>query len=333
MSQPQTEIKRELYTVEEVSALIKEGRILSLAGDERALSQLPKGNWIAGTTPYFLAESNGQFNQEKIYVDEIIASETPFKICSYDVNNIENICLDSFENGFTILIIPAFQDIHSYYGLHASSFEKMYLNPIVGWIAGLDLSSTDIPKTYNGLLGEEHIEKAVAIHIELPETKLAQLEILNIFQQNDEGDKIEFLGDGFECENVLINGVETNFADYIAQNNIDIKLPIISNYSGAKINVSFKEVNAEAKQTIFYAPVFKGRTYTFSKPVEDYVQEFKENIPVLEQEVTFACNCILNYLYGELENKNINFYGPITFGEVGYVLLNQTLTYLTVSDR
>jgi len=36
--------------------LIQEGKIMHIAADESLLSQLPKGKWIAGTTPYFITE-------------------------------------------------------------------------------------------------------------------------------------------------------------------------------------------------------------------------------------------------------------------------------------
>jgi hypothetical protein len=45
----------------------------------------------------------------------------------------------------------------------------------------------------------------------------------------------------------------------------------------------------------------------------------------------FACNCILNFLYSGLEGKiTEGMYGPITFGEIAFQLLNQTLVYLDV---
>ena len=45
----------------------------------------------------------------------------------------------------------------------------------------------------------------------------------------------------------------------------------------------------------------------------------------------FSCNCILNYLYGELEGKvTEGMYGPVTFGEIAYQLLNQTLVYVRI---
>lgn len=49
--------------------------------------------------------------------------------------------------------------------------------------------------------------------------------------------------------------------------------------------------------------------------------------------VVFSCNCILNYLFSNLENKKTGaFVGPVTFGEIAYQLLNQTLVYLEISD-
>jgi len=49
--------------------------------------------------------------------------------------------------------------------------------------------------------------------------------------------------------------------------------------------------------------------------------------------VVFSCNCILNYLYSELEGRKTDpFVGPITFGEIAYQLLNQTLVYMEVHD-
>jgi len=47
----------------------------------------------------------------------------------------------------------------------------------------------------------------------------------------------------------------------------------------------------------------------------------------------FACNCILNYLYGKLEGKKTgDITGPITFGEIAHQLLNQTMVRLYLHD-
>jgi hypothetical protein len=81
-----------------------------------------------------------------------------------------------------------------------------------------------------------------------------------------------------------------------------------------------------------YAPVFSGITYRFAQPIADYAAEFNRQIAAIEDKSSvFACNCILNYLYGGLEGKDLGgFYGPITFGEIAWQLLNQTLVYLQI---
>ena len=52
-------MKKVLYSVAEVSAMINAGKVLSLAGVESLLSQLPAGKWIGGTTPYFMTPEGG----------------------------------------------------------------------------------------------------------------------------------------------------------------------------------------------------------------------------------------------------------------------------------
>ena len=50
-------------------------------------------------------------------------------------------------------------------------------------------------------------------------------------------------------------------------------------------------------------------------------------------EIAFSCNCILNFLYSDLEGKHTgHIIGPMTFGEIGYQLLNQTMVFLNVGD-
>jgi hypothetical protein len=84
----------------------------------------------------------------------------------------------------------------------------------------------------------------------------------------------------------------------------------------------------------FFAPVFAGIQYRFANPVEDYIQSFGQQLAKMKDTpVTLSCNCILNYLYAELEGKQTGgIVGPITFGEIAYILLNQTLVYLSVTD-
>lgn len=323
---------RKLQSIEEITEKIKAGKFLSLAGDERALSKLPPGKWIGGTIPYFMHDEKGEFNQEMIYATEIDSCALDCKIIAYNDVNISQITKDRFPNGYTILILPAGQEVQLNYGLNASDFEGIYDAPIVGWVSGIDLNSQDSPKTYNGLTGNSSETDGVAMHISLPSNKIASANIVNIHQENPNSDVLEFLSNDFSAGNCLVNGVERNFAEYLTTEEIDIKSPIISDYSGAKVNVAFKEVNNETGTVDFYGAVFKGRKYRFAQPINDYASEFAASVPALKSNEEFACNCILNYLYGEFESKSVGMAGPITFGEIAYILFAQTLVYLVIDD-
>ena len=65
----------------------------------------------------------------------------------------------------------------------------------------------------------------------------------------------------------------------------------------------------------------------------DYADAFARAIPADDDSPAFSCNCILNYLYGKLEGKKTGHVtGPITFGEIAHVLLNQTMVQLHLRD-
>jgi hypothetical protein len=218
--------------------------------------------------------------------------------------------------------------------LNAPSFPDFATRPLIGWIAGVavddDISS---PKVFDGTQSRAMENGAVVFHVELPANKLAEIDIVNIFEQG-EGDTITFPEDGFNATTAWINGQPKNFADYLLDNAIDTRLLLVTNLSGAMINTSFKSLDFAKRQITFYAPVFAGYRYKVAKPVDDYLAHLVKKVPVgVGDKVFFACNCILNYLYANLEGRKIsNFTGPITFGEIAYQLLNQTLVYLTIED-
>lgn len=324
-----------LLSVAECSKLIEKGDVISVAGDEKLLSQLPKGNWIGGTIPYFMTEEGGVISEDKIFVNNYTNSVTEVNIMNYDETNIDKIATDAFDNGFTLLIIPANSKVHINFAHNSPNFKDIFMKPLIGWISGVNLSNLGniSPKSYNGKSNKVSDSMAVAFHAKLSDDKIANIGIINIFRQGD-GDEIKFEQDGFSVKECLINGVKMNFYDYLNDRKVDVKYPLVADYFGSMVNVSFQQMKKDEKVVDLYAPVFKDVAYKLAAPIEDYVGKFTDHIPKGGIHPVFSCNCILNFLYSELEGKKTgNIIGPITFGEIAYQLLNQTLTYLDIIDN
>lgn len=318
-----------LIGIKETIELIRSGRLLHIAADERLLNQLPKGNWVGGTTPYFIAETGGILSEEKLFVQPLdIARE--FRIALYDSDTIHSIGADAYDNGFTILVLPFGSKVLETFAEDAPDIEDIFLKSIAGWVSGFNLEKGGEAKAFNGQDGVARADKAVALHVCLPENKIASIGIVNIFSADNKSPVIEFSAKAFEATECLIDGREVNFASYIEENRIDTQLPLVANYSGSMVNISIKQV--EGSTVKFYAPVFPSTQYRFARLVGDYAAAFEKDIRSNRKaEPVFSCNCILNYLYGGLEGKSTApFMGPVTFGEVAYQLVNQTLVYITV---
>ncbi|WP_058363033.1 DUF6976 family protein [Xanthomonas translucens] len=124
-----------------------------------------------------------------------------------------------------------------------------------------------------------------------------------------------------------------DFAAYLTANQIDVRLPLVADYNGEKINASIHSIDQDAHKVTLYAPVFRGVEYRIAAPVANYVEEFSRQLPRTVRSPEFSCNCILNFLYSELEGKRTGeLIGPVTSGEVAYQLLNQTMVYLQIED-
>ena len=319
-----------LISFEETSKLITNGKLLHIAGAEALLKKLPKGNWIGGSTEYFITKGGGKISGENLFVTEL--SYSGFAIKTYSAEEIKNVAIDTFDNGFSILIVPFDSAVHKEYAQNASNFKDMFMKNIVGWISGVNLSVPDqTPIAVDGTAAKAYTDRAVALHLKVSDSKCVNINIVNIFRQDESSPVITFSEEGFSATKCFVDGKETVLADYIAQNNIDTKLPLVGNYAGNGINISFKFI--EDGVVHFYAPVFTGIKYKIAAPIADYEKEFNNKLATLKDtNVEFSCNCILNFLYGELESKNIDtFTGPITFGEIAYQLVNQTLVYVSVS--
>lgn len=309
---------------------IQNREFLQIAGDESLLKRLPKGNWIGGTIPYFIVPGGGGMeSRDKLFVNTLPDDVIESGISEYDETDIDQLTADSPQNGFTYLILPGMSSIHLSFAKKAPDFDEAYMKPVIGWVSGVALNDLGRkkPKTISGLTGQVSSDKAVAIHCRLPKEKVARIGVINLFKQGT-GPEIRFNQTGFTVEQCVIGGRTLNFADYLRFNHCDHRLPLVADYNGEKINVSIQRINHHTVD--LYAPVFTDTVYRFAKPVSDYMTDFSNALPE-NIHPEFSCNCILNYQYSELKGKETRgFYGPVSFGEIAYQLLNQTLVYLEI---
>lgn len=322
-------MKQDLYSIDEIRLALDQGKQLLIAGDESVLKQLPAGDWIGGSIPYFMTPKGGMRNTSHAFVHELsgVATKSTFKV--YDENNLMNILSDAPSHGVSYCIFPAFSPVLQQYALLAPDIPFMFHRPILGWVAGvsLDKMGSELPKVAFGPDATLHENCAAVVHCSLTDDIDAHIDIVNIFEPGN-GPAIFFDECSFKVKQCTIDGRRTNLAEYIETDQIDTKLPVVTDLCGAVINSAIASIDQGNKEVTFFGPVFPGQEYRFALPVGDYAAKFSELVP-RQINPRFSCNCILNYAYGELEGKVLhNASGPMTFGEIAYLLLNQTMVYV-----
>lgn len=324
----------ELITIAAASELIRSGAALAVAGPESALDALPLGRWIGGTIAYFMGADGGVVdNDARVFVTRL-PQQGPIEFAHYGCEHIGDVVERAPANGFSLAIIPAMSPAHKRFAAEAASHKDAFLKPTIGWISGVHLSELGkrTPKVYDGRTGTRHEDGVVVAHVALPEDQVASIDIVNIFEPED-GDVLHFDHTSFEVGECRINGERTNLARYLGMRGLDGgRQPLVGDFAGANINVSFQSVDVAAGQVTLYAPVFPGVDYRIARPIADYAGEFRRKLAGFDaSHAAFSCNCILNFLYGELEGRSIGgLQGPATFGEIGYQLLNQTTVVLRI---
>ena len=200
----------------------------------------------------------------------------------------------------------------------------------MGWISGFDLSTGGEARVYNGEKGEAYTDKAVVMYCRLPAGKTAMINLINIFTDDKRDPALTFSGTELDVRQCRVDGKTVDFAKYIEEKGIDPQMPLVADHNGSYLNTSIREVTNGAVG--LYAPVFRNIEYRFATRVEDYAAEFRRKLEEQGQRnPVFSCNCILNYQLGQLEGKKTEpFIGPVTFGEVAYQLMNQTLVYCEI---
>lgn len=322
-------ITNTLVSFEEAARVIATGRPVMVAATEALLRKLPRGLWVGGTMPYFMAPGGGVLSHEQVFISELPAQAIAAVTHQYDVASLPNIGRDGAAYDCTFIIVPGFSEAHLTFGRDSQTWEGIFNRPLVGWVSGYDLNQVGAKAAVvDGMTGELLTDRAVVLQVKLQAGTYAKVDIVNIFEPGD-GDEITFSEVGFTVSDCFVNGKPRKLAEYYAEQGLDSRVPMVADYSGAMINVAIQNVDAKTGAVSLYGPVFPETTYRVAKPVADYPKAFQAQIDKGIEPV-FTCNCILNYLYGALEGRSTgHMVGPISFGEIAFVLLNQTLVHLT----
>jgi hypothetical protein len=320
-----------LLDLDDAIAEVRSGRPLLVAGDEKLLAQLPDGTWIGGTIPYFMTHEGGTMSQDRLFIQRLPESLASVTVKTYTTQTLDQIPGDGFDDGFSVVILPGLTSAHQRYAFEASTFPGLFDHPIVGWVSGVHVDDVDMvaPRVFAG--ATSLTDGAVVIHARLKDSFHAMANILNLFCLR-EGPSLTFPEAGFSPRTVLVDGEPRSFAEHLRAVGHDIRLPLVRDYFGASANIGFRAVPDDDGPVELWVPVQAGTTYRLASPIGDYVTEFNEQMP-LDARPVVSFNCLKNYLHGELEGRRTgDVVGPITFGEIAYELVNQTLVYLTIAQ-
>ena len=183
-----------------------------------------------------------------------------------DASRLDDLLAGAYAHGFSLVIIPGLSAAHAEFATQVERLKGLFERPLIGWIAGVhmnDLSSAK-PKVFDGATGAVSDDRILIMHAQLPEGVEAHIGIINLFEQDRASKRIQFLQTSFTADACLIDGEPRSFYQFVKQENLDLRLPLVADYSGEKINVSFRELDDAKREVSFYAPVVAGVEYRFA---------------------------------------------------------------------
>lgn len=327
-------MENKLYTKQEVIDFINNGRVMSLTGSEKALSGLPKGNWIGGTSLYFV-DSVGKLDEDKIFVDDFTIVAQNSKMAVFNEKNIQDIAKNGYKNGFIVVTLPIDSQVYYAFANNALAYEGMFDNPVVGYVAATKFEDygKKIPKVVSGIDGQLSDSLATVLYVELPDYLAARAEIVNFDTIDENTPEIIFPKDGFVQSDCTIDGKPANIADYF-ENTVKPRLggytQMITSQNGALINRDVKIVDTKKGEVTFFSPVASGDKYHLVKNGADYLSMFNNTLSAKQSDVLTCFSCVSYYSGGNFDGRHVVKNGIYAFGEIGYQLLNKTVVTLEI---
>lgn len=322
-------MENKLYSKEEVTKFIQQGKVMLLAGSPEALTGLPNGKWIAGSSVYFI-DKVGLVDEKRIFVYDFsdIALDVTMEV--FDETNIKNIALKSYETGFTIVTIPMDTPVLETFSKNSLSYTGIFAYPVVGFVSGVKLENigSEKPVVASGIDSKLLYNKAAVMHVKLSNDYFVHSEILNFDEINPSSPDIVFPKTSFVQGDCLIDGKPGNIAKLFSTLPVECQ-KLIQNQCGALINREPVSVNTLKNEVAFFAPVSGDEVYNYGRKQKKYVEGFNAGLSV-KNNVILCLSCIIYYLHGEFEGKDFSYNCVITYGEISYQLLNKTVVTLEI---
>ena len=120
--------------------MIREGRVLLLAGTEAELATMPPGNWIGGTVGHFATPLCGVAAGGQILYADFTAICTTACWRSFDAGDIHEIAHHYPANGFAILLLPGFSQLLGSVAGHIMEYDGLYNLPLMGWVSAVAIT-------------------------------------------------------------------------------------------------------------------------------------------------------------------------------------------------
>ncbi len=312
-----------------------------LAGCEADLATIPAGCWIGGTVGHFVTPQGSVAAQGTIFFTDFTALTSGATWRSFGAADIHELAQHYPANGFALLILPGFSRLLSTVAGHIMEFDGLYNVPLMGWVSAVALNeppatlSGETPKVFAGG-PQAFAERAAVLYVSLPVQYFAQLHIANLFTPG-QGPDIRFFRSGqYHAYDCMIGGTSENLARYIQNHAIDKRLPLVADQDGALINMAILAHDTNAGCVTFLTPVSASLTYRFAEEILDYSEEFARAAADVElPHAAHACVCVLHYYFasqtGTANSHQPSITLPMTFGQIAYTILNQTLTCLTIA--
>ncbi len=327
-------MENKLYSKQEVIDFINNGRVMLLTGSDKALAGLPKGNWIGGTSPYFV-DSIGKLDEEKIFVDDFTLVAQNCKLAVYDEKNIQDIAKNGYKNGFVVVTLPIDSQVYYTFANNALSYDNMFDNPVVGYVASTKFEDYGKASAYTAIGKDGNLTNKLAavLYVELPDYLSARAEIENFDTIDTKSPKLVFPKTGFVQSDCTIDGKPGNIADFF-ENTIKPRLggytQMITSQNGALINRDIKIVDPKKGEVTFFSPVIAEDEYYLVDSSADYLSIFNSSLGSKRNDVLSCFSCISYFFGGKFEGKSVCKNGVYTFGEIGYQLLNKTIVTLEI---